>query len=245
MIESFGGKVSGITTTFGVYKTSRIEWKKENIKVHTMEIHEKTYKDLLSSGKKGWGGVNFDNRIRYWEQQLDKLFSLIELRDNQVLEFGCGAGDVSIRIAQKGYNVTGIDISPTAINWANQKTQDLLLETRFLTGSVADSTILSGEKFDLIVDGNCLHCLFGDDRTKFFDNVLRLINVNGLVFISSAIILNENDQSPKISNIERCFVTKDSIVTELENRGFILVEEWMSHGTHAHFYGIFKHELNA
>ncbi|MFC1851686.1 class I SAM-dependent methyltransferase [candidate division CSSED10-310 bacterium] len=34
----------------------------------------------------------------------------------KVLELGCGAGNLALRLSQQGYDCYGIDISPTAIS---------------------------------------------------------------------------------------------------------------------------------
>ena len=205
-----------------------------------MEKHEAVYKKLRNSGFNGWGGTNYDNRMKGWDEQLERLFELIKLKKGKVLEMGCGAGDISIRLAQRGLDVTGIDISPTAIDWAIQKSKQLNLDIEFIVGSVYDKSILDKRKYDLIIDGNCLHCLFDEERMGFYDNLARLIDKNGSIFISSAILLNEGDDIPKISSIERCFVTKDAIEEELERRGFNLKSEWFSNGTHNHYYGVYS-----
>ncbi|EKY5004783.1 class I SAM-dependent methyltransferase [Citrobacter amalonaticus] len=42
------------------------------------------------------------------------------------LELGCGNAAMSSQLmAQKGYDVYGIDISPTAITWANERFSSL------------------------------------------------------------------------------------------------------------------------
>lgn len=204
-----------------------------------MEVHEKIYQELKNSGSQGWGGTSFDNRMNGWEEQLDKLFGLIDLPCKHVLEFGSGAGDVTLKVAERGYNVTGVEISPTAVEWSVEKSKDRGIKAEFICNSVADRTMLIDRKYDLIIDGNCLHCLFDEDRRAFYDNLRRLIDVNGYVFISSAIVNNEGDKAPRISTIDRCFVTKESIVEELEERGFRLIDSWRSRGTHEHFYGLF------
>lgn len=206
-----------------------------------MEVHERIYRELKSSGNQGWGGTSYESRMSGWEEQLEKLFNKINLNVKRVLEFGSGAGDISLRVAQRGFEVTGVEISPTAVEWANQKSKDMNIVAEFVCNSVADRSMLDGRKYDLIIDGNCLHCLFDKDREAFYDNLRRLIDKNGHVFISSAIAHNEGDKIPRISSIERCFVTRKSIVEELVERGFLLIEDWISSGTHEHYYGLFKY----
>lgn len=45
------------------------------------------------------------------------------------------------------------------------------------------------------------------------------------MFISSAILAKEGDEVPRISQLDRCFVTGDSIISDIESRGFRLLEE--------------------
>lgn len=206
-----------------------------------MEKHEKVYQNLRDCGYNGWGGENYETRMKGWENQLDKLFDSIELQSGKILELGCGAGDVSIKLAQRGFEVTGIDISPTAIEWAKEKSKELGLEIQFIEGSVCDNSILEGKKYDLIIDGNCLHCLFGEDRNKFYSNLKRLIKAEGSVFISTAIRLHAEDPVPQISSIERCIVTKDELLLELKSNCFMLTKDWISNETHVHYYGVHKY----
>ena len=41
--------------------------------------------------------------------------------NSKLLDIGCGTGDISREIEKKGYNVTGIDFSSTAIDIAKKK----------------------------------------------------------------------------------------------------------------------------
>ena len=80
-----------------------------------------------------------------------------------VLDIGCGLGDNAIYLAQQGFNVTGLDISPTALTNAERRSHDAGVSVKF---AVADSTKLEGytEAFDTVVDSGMFHCL--DDGAK-------------------------------------------------------------------------------
>ncbi len=68
-----------------------------------------------------------------------------------VLDIGCGLGDNAIYLAKSGYDVTGSDISPTALITPERRAKDAGVEVKF---AVADSTKLDGytDAFDTIVD---------------------------------------------------------------------------------------------
>src|SRR5437763_1474337 len=51
---------------------------------------------------------------------LDMLIGYLHLpKGSRILDLGCGRGRHSIYLASKGYNVTGIDIVPSNINYAS------------------------------------------------------------------------------------------------------------------------------
>lgn len=205
-----------------------------------MEAHEEVYQKLYKLGYEGWGGVSFQTRMNGWNKELLKVYELTSLKEGRVLELGCGAGDVSLSIASKGFEVSGIDISPTAVSWALEKAEKLGLQTSFISGSVSDNSIYEDEKFDLIIDGNCLHCLFDEDRIGFYNNLKRLTQENGFAFISSAVLNPNDNKNPKISSIDRCFVESETIEDDMKLVGFELIKKWFSEGTHLHYYGLFR-----
>lgn len=202
--------------------------------------HEVVYQKLRESGYKGWGGTNYENRMNGWDDNLNKIFESIKIEQGKVLELGCGAGDVSLKLAQMDFDVTGVDISPTAVKWAKEKAQDSSLTIDFIAQSVCETTLLEGKQFELIIDGNCLHCLFDEERIAFYSNVKRLISESGYFFIGSAILSHADDPLPKLSSIERCLLTEEKLETEILEMGFKKVKSWVTqHETHSHYRGIF------
>lgn len=83
----------------------------------------------------------------------------------EVLDPGTGPGHHAIYYASKGYSVTGIDESPTAIELAKRNAHRAGVEVNF---QVADATELAGfeDRFDTVVDVALYHVFEGDEETQ-------------------------------------------------------------------------------
>lgn len=106
-------------------------------------------------------------------------------RQGKLLELGCGAGYLSIDFAKAGYSVTGIDISPTAIEWAIENAANANVLVRFLQGDVLGLANIADESFDIALDGRCFHCIIGSDRQQFLQSVYRILKAGGTLTICS------------------------------------------------------------
>ncbi|KUL30849.1 class I SAM-dependent methyltransferase [Actinoplanes awajinensis] len=78
------------------------------------------------------------------------------VRGPRVLDLGCGTGDLAVILARRGYHVTGVDISPVAIEKARAKADGLTAKFE-----VQDATALTLPKahYDTVFDCGLLHNL--------------------------------------------------------------------------------------
>ena len=83
-----------------------------------------------------------------------------------VLDIGCGLGDNAVYLAQHGFKVTGLDISPTALITAERRARDAAVTVTF---AVADATKLEGyrDAFDTVIDSGMFHCLDEDGKRSY------------------------------------------------------------------------------
>lgn len=89
------------------------------------------------------------------------------------LDLGCGTGTTSIYLAQHGWQATGVDFSPKAIELAREKAQRANVKMDFQLGDVSRLDFLR-ESFDLILDIGCLHGLDRESRTRYAEQLRRL-----------------------------------------------------------------------
>ena len=106
-------------------------------------------------------------------------------KTGKLLELGCGAGNISIKFAQLGYNVTGVDIAPTAIDWAIENAAKANVDAVFCLNNVLTLSDIEDESFDIALDGHCLHCIIGEDRAQFLQAAYRILKNNGVLAINT------------------------------------------------------------
>src|SRR5438128_136824 len=82
------------------------------------------------------------------------------LRGRKVLDVGCGDGENSVLLARLGANVTGLDVSPKAIELAERRAaiEGVQHMTRFLCSPLETADLRAGE-FDVVWVDNVLHHL--------------------------------------------------------------------------------------
>ncbi|PXX59749.1 methyltransferase family protein [Nocardia tenerifensis] len=90
-----------------------------------------------------------------------------------VLDIGCGPGDSAIYLAARGYRVTGLDLSPTAVEKARMRAATERVSVSF---AVADATELTGYegRFDTVVSSALFHCLEPKQRRPHVDALVRV-----------------------------------------------------------------------
>ena len=73
---------------------------------------------------------------------------LPENKDAQILELCCGTGRLTLPIAKEGYDITGVDYTPSMLAQAKVKASEAGLEISFIEADIR--TLNLPEKYDLI-----------------------------------------------------------------------------------------------
>lgn len=102
-------------------------------------------------------------------------------KGKRALVIGCGLGDDAEALAQRGFQVTGFDISTTAIAWCQQRFPDSPV-----TYLVADLFALDPswhQAFDLVVESYTIQALPLSVRSKVIQVIGALVNPGGTLLI--------------------------------------------------------------
>ncbi len=99
-----------------------------------------------------------------------------------VLDVGCGTGEHALYLAQQGYDVWGVDISPLAIQKAEEKARSQGLRATF---QVADALALQdlGRTFETVIDSGLLHNFPDEERAVFIQNLPHVLQPGGTYFL--------------------------------------------------------------
>ena len=78
----------------------------------------------------------------------------------RALDLGCGTGFWSVRLAQRGWEVSGVDIVPKAVRTARVRAREAGVEALFVKGSITALTATGiGSGFRFILDFGVVHGL--------------------------------------------------------------------------------------
>jgi ubiquinone/menaquinone biosynthesis C-methylase UbiE len=110
-------------------------------------------------------------------------------KGQRVLDLGCGTGALTLRAAERGAQVRGIDINPQMLEIAQQKVakahraQDIELCER----GVAELGDEKSESYDIVMGGLSLSELTGDELSYALREVKRILKPRGLLLVADEV----------------------------------------------------------
>jgi len=215
-----------------------------------MYDYDAEYRRLRAAGLQGWAGSQRERNVARMAETFDRLEREAFPRPPaRVLELGCGNGMSSaLLMAQKGYEVHGVDISETAIAWAEQQFAAGAFSGSFRQGNVCEMLFFPERSFDVVIDGSCLHCLIGNDRARCLAEVRRILRFEGVFVVSSMCGLPKSEEAkarfdPATGHLlengraYRTLKSEAELARELVEAGFevqdsrLSVNPWWDHAT--------------
>lgn len=154
---------------------------------------ESAYKRIRERGEAGWQKKTFEE---FRDPITDKIITdyvkavFKSTHGLAALDLGTGSGPTAHTLYDLGFNVTGIDVCPSAILMAQEIALKMDKKINF---EVADVLNLK-DKYDLIYDSHCAHCVVTEtDREIFFNSIYASLKPEGFFILDTMAFNNSND----------------------------------------------------
>jgi len=109
-----------------------------------------------------------------------ELFEFIQTHPaGRAIDLGCGTGTNIITLAKTGWQVTGIDFAPRAIQIAKRKLKQQNIHAQLFVGDVTNFKVTS--QFDLALDIGCFHSL--ENKADYLTQLDKILAPNGFWLI--------------------------------------------------------------
>ena len=96
--------------------------------------------------------IIYDQENSSFEPDGPFFLKMAQQVDGPVLDLGCGSGRIAIPLAQKGVDITGLDVVPGLLAQAKRKAENLPI--RWVEADGRDFQL--GQQFDFIFSAGCV-----------------------------------------------------------------------------------------
>jgi SAM-dependent methyltransferase len=137
----------------------------------------------------------------------------------RVLDVGCGSGENVLLAAEQGAQAVGIDISPTAINRAVEKSSERQIGAGFEVGDALRLDRLN-EMFDVVIDSGMFQTFDADERSLYASSLANVVVPGGVLYVT-CVSDREPGEAGRDSGPRR--VSEDDLRTTF-TRGWVIEE---------------------
>lgn len=118
----------------------------------------------------------------------DRLTSHIK-KGQTILDLGCGTGALTLRAAQKGAKVKGIDINAQMLEIAQKQVikKNLLQNINLCEMGVAELETEKSDSYDMVMSGLCFSELSEDELIFTLKEVKRLLKPGGFLHVGDEV----------------------------------------------------------
>ncbi|MFP4443046.1 MAG: class I SAM-dependent methyltransferase, partial [Spirochaetia bacterium] len=106
------------------------------------------------------------------------------IRGGRVLDIGCGTGKTLIYLEKRGFDCTGIDVSPAALKEARRLAAGAEAEITWIEGTFPGDFKKTG--YDLVIERGFIQHLSNRELRQVIDSVDRLLRPEGYFFTVTA-----------------------------------------------------------
>jgi ubiquinone/menaquinone biosynthesis C-methylase UbiE len=148
-----------------------------------------------------WDSYYKENEVEkmpWYEENLDldikEEIELKELKEGKFLDLGTGPGTQAVQLSKIGFNVTGSDLSQSAVDRAKK----LYQSPSYIVDDILYSKFPDNE-FDFILDRGVFHVFDPEQQPVYLSNIKRILKENGILFLKCMSIEEKNlpgDKTP-------------------------------------------------
>ncbi len=122
------------------------------------------------------------------DEAYDRLASRIKA-GQRVLDIGCGTGALTLRAAQQGAKVKGIDVNAQMLEIAQQRVSkaSLLQDIELCEMGVAELGSEEAASYDIVMSGLCFSELTEDELAYALKEAKRILKPEGLLLIADEV----------------------------------------------------------
>lgn len=120
------------------------------------------------------GFTPWETASRNFPAEFDDFLGRTGLPPGRALDMGCGQGDHAITLAERGWDVVGVDYVARAVLRARKKARAAGVKARFVVGDVVELTevfedtgVATDSPFGLVLDLGCFHGLSDPERHAY------------------------------------------------------------------------------
>ncbi len=186
-----------------------------------------------------------------WVKYIQEIFKRESRNPKNILDLACGTGNVTNRLAQKGYKLTGIDISSDMLTLAQVKAEKMGVQVKYLNQDIRafkandnfDCVLCACDGINYITDKNDLISLFSEVYSVLDDKGLFIFDISSYYKISQ--ILGNNTYGENYENVSYIwenYFEENTSICELDLTIFLRKKELFERHQETHIQRAYKSE---
>jgi 2-polyprenyl-3-methyl-5-hydroxy-6-metoxy-1,4-benzoquinol methylase len=149
--------------------------------------------------------------------ELMRVVTEVPIRPCRAIDLGCGTGTSAVWLAQNGFEVTAVDLSPLALERAKQRAAESGVSVRCLAADLLNLAEDLGGPFDFFFDRGCYHVVRRVSAAQYVQSLLALTRPGTVGLVLAGNAREAHSPGPPV-------VTEEEIRGEL---GQVFTIEWL------------------